>query len=227
MNTLVLGIATRMWPGWQECVRSWNENANEARRVMTVCNQDIVPAYQSIYEDTSEDIIGFVHDDVQVYERGWDSRVLLNFSDPTIGIVGFGGGRGHGRPDLYKVPYRLQDLARQDFISNMRSAEVHGRRFTGDTDVAVIDGFAGFVRRSVLDKWGGFPSGPEIKIGYYMIWENLCCEARRQGMRIRMAGVDCEHIGGRTSTIHQVSSNYDEEHWYFYDKNRDVMPFKV
>jgi hypothetical protein len=260
---MVLGIATRGWSGWNDCVRTWNEQAMLPRRTYVVSGMDVLPAYQTIYEETSEEIIGFLHDDVVVYERGWDQRVLNCFSDPAVGLCGFGGALGHGVRHLYTVPYRLPDLARQDFLSNMRDAEVHGKRFTGERDVAVIDGFAGFVRRPILDKWwqnycrcghtieahaeghsmeregwkcvycsacggyksGGFPHG--VPVGYYMLWENLCCEVRRQGYRIRLVGCDCEHLGGRTSTVHQVTDDYEAEHAYFYSRNRDVMPYRV
>lgn len=194
---------------------------------MIIPGMDVLEAYQQAFErgSTFRSIIGYVHDDLMIYENGWDVRVLKEFDDPTVGLVGFGGALGHGRPDLYKVPYHLPDLARQNFMSNMREAEKHGARFTGERDVAVLDAFAIFIRRSILEKWGGFPLGKPI--GYFMFCENLCCEVRRQGFRIRLVGVDCHHIGGRTSTVHQVTDDYEAEHAYFYEHNRDVMPYRV
>lgn len=226
---MVLGVATRGWDGWNECVRSWNETASKPYRVYCVAGMKVVPAYQTIYEDTTEEIIAFLHDDLVIHEVGWDLRVLKEFEDESVGMVGFGCGRGHGRPELYKVPYRLQDLARQDFISNMDDAEMHGRRFKGECDVAVCDGFAVFVRRLILDTWDignfyhfGFPQN--VPVGYFMWAENLACEVRRQGKRIRCVGVSCKHIGGRTS-VRGVTENYEQEHEYFYEHNRDVMPY--
>jgi hypothetical protein len=131
-------------------------------------------------------------------------------------------------------------------MSNMREWYLHGSLEKGNRDVAVLDGFAVFVRRSVLDSWkhykpqvtkyptfdmldiwkvGGFPFG--VPVGYFMWCENLCCEVRRQGFRIRLVGVECHHIGGRTSTVHQISDDYQAEHAYFYSANRDVMPYAV
>jgi hypothetical protein len=225
MNSMVLAIATRRWEGWERCVKTWHDTAARKHMEFVVVDCNVMDAYQMAYEGTVEPIIGYLHDDVEIFEKGWDERVLKQFDDPTVGLVGFGGALGHGAPHLYTTPYHLPNLARQQFLSNMRSAEKHGGRFDGERDVAVLDAFALFVRRPILDEWGGWPQGKAV--GYYMLAENLCCEVRRQGFRIRLVGVDCEHLGGRTSTIHPVSDDYETEHRYFYEHNRDVMPYKV
>lgn len=224
MTDLVYGIATRHWEGWRDCVNSWLSNASQDHGYIHVPNMDILSAFQLIYRGTTEPIIALIHDDVVIYEPGWDKRVLREFDDPAVGLVGFGGALGHGVPHLYKVPYHLPNLARQQFMSNMRSAEVHGARFTGERDVAVLDGMALFVRRSVLDRWGGWPV--DKPISYFMYAENLCCEVRRQGLRIRLVGVDFEHLGGKSSGT-PLPHSYEDEHAYFFEHNRDVMPYRV
>jgi len=225
MSEMVLAIATRGWEGWLECVKSWGRTASDSHRNYVVANRDVLTAFQTAYQDTTEPIIGYLHDDLVIYEQGWDERVLREFEDPTVGMVGFGGAAGHGTPNLYKVPYHLPNLARQNFMSNMRSAEKHGARFVGERDVAILDGFAIFVRRLILDNWGGWPLGKPV--AYFMYSENLCCETRRQGYRIRLVGVDCEHLGGKSSGSIPASPTYEEEHAYFYAANRDVMPYRV
>jgi GT2 family glycosyltransferase len=184
-----------------------------------------MPAFQALYELSTEPILAYVHDDVEIYESGWDERVLQQFEDPQVGVVGFGGALGHGRPDLYTVPYYLPNLARQNFMSNMLSAEKHGARLTGERDVAILDGFALFIRRHILRRVTGWPVGKPY--GYFMYSEWLCCEARRQGYRIRLVGVDCEHLGGRSSGFISPTEDYALAHSYFYEHNRDVMPYKV
>jgi hypothetical protein len=224
MTKMVYVIATRLWDGYRDCVNSWLATASENHGFIQIPNRTVVEAYQLGYRGTTEPILAMIHDDVMIYEQGWDQRVLREFDDPAVGVVGFGGALGHGTPNLYTVPYHLPNLARQHFISNMRDAEKHGKRFTGAWDVAVLDGFALFVRRSVLDKWGGWPV--DGKVDYFMYSENLCCEARRQGYRIRLVGVDCEHLGGKSSGT-SLPYSYEDEHKYFYEHNRDVMPYRV
>lgn len=222
---MMLCLATRKWEGWQRCMETMLSNASDVLDLCIVTDEDVVPAYQKMYEMCKSEILAFIHDDVEIFEKGWDKRVEKEFNDPTVGLVGFGGALGHGQPYLYRVPYHLPDLARQEFMSNMREAEVHGTRFTGERDVAVIDGFSCIVRRSILEKANGFPINQPY--GYYMWCEWLCCEVRRQGFKIRLVGIDCNHIGGRTSTISAIKDNYEAAHKHFYDNNRDMMPYRV
>jgi hypothetical protein len=153
---MVFCVATRCWAGWQGCVDSWSQSSRRYHRQTVIANTNVIDAFQQCYLRTQEPVLAYIHDDVMIYEKGWDDRVLREFTDPTVGLVGFGGALGHGQPNLYRVPYHLPNLARQNFMSNLRHAEVHGERFTGERDVAVLDGFALFVRREILDKVGGW-----------------------------------------------------------------------
>lgn len=224
-HTLVMCFATRRWDGWVKCVESWLETQNKWHKQVVTFDQDVMPAYEFLRKSTTEPILAYPHDDVMVYEKGWDSRVLKQFGDPSVGLVGFAGALGHATANLYQVPYHLPNLARQNFMSNMRDAEKHGARFTGERDVAVLDGLALFVRREILEKAGGWPV--DKPYGYFMYSEWLCCETRRQGYRIRLVGVDCEHLGGKSSGFISPKENYEQAHRYFYDHNRDVMPYRV
>jgi hypothetical protein len=225
MSAMAFCIATKRWDGWLECVESWHNHSGSRNAGYVISNRDVVPAYQELYEGTTEPILAFIHDDVMIFEKGWDERVLREFEDPQVGLVGFGGALGHGAPQLYTTPYHLPNLARQSFLSNMRSAERHGARFGGERDVAVLDGFALFVRRTILDKVGGWPVAKPY--GYWLYSEWLCCETRRQGYRIRLVGVDCEHLGGKSSGHIASSPTYEEAHRYLWENNRDMLPYRV
>jgi GT2 family glycosyltransferase len=223
--TLTYGFATREWDDWQECCRSWLRNAKDHHRISVAIGKDLMPAYQEIYEKTDGDAIAYLHDDLVCYEQDWDVRVLKQFDDPFVGIVGVAGALGHGHPDLYKVPYRLSNLARQSFLSNMVDAEKHGARFTGERDVAIVDGMALFIRRPILDKGKGWPV--DKPYGYFLYAEWACCEARRQGYRIRLVGIKVQHLGGKSSGFISPKENYEAAHQYLYDNNHDVLPYRV
>lgn len=230
MTTIVYCIATWMWDGWQDCIKSWRSNASRRYPEFIVYNKSIMDAYQECWLGAqdyqyTDPILMFAHDDLKIYEKGWDLRVLKEFDDPTVGLVGFAGAMGHGKPQLYNEPFRISNLVRMDFLSNLRNAEDHGYRFAGETTVAVLDGLALFIRRTVLDKWGGWPVNTPL--GYWMYAEALCCETRRQGYKIRLVGVDCEHLGGKTASMVQVKDDYEKAHIYFAEHNRDVMPYYV
>lgn len=223
MSEMAECIATREWSGWKDCVKSWDDNADRFHRQYIVANTDVLNAFQICYQKSTEPILMYCHDDLMILEKGWDTRVLQEFNDPGVGLVGFAGAIGHGRPELYNVPYHIPNLARQNFLSNMRTAEIHGGRFTAERDVAVLDGMALFVRRPILDKIGGW----NPKWSYFMYAEGLCCEVRRQGFRVRLVGVAVDHLGGKSSGYIPPTDNYEEAHRYFYENNRDMMPWRV
>jgi GT2 family glycosyltransferase len=223
---MVLGIATRQWESWVDCINSWQWTASLGQLpYYVVIGKDVVPAFQEIWKRTDQEIIAYMHDDVIIREHGWDARVLREFADPAVGMVGFAGATRHGRPDLYRTPYDLPQLGRFGFKSNMRTAEQHGQRFTGECDVAVLDGMVMIVRRSVLDRCGGWPM--ETPIGYYCYDYWLSCEVRRQGSKIRLVGVDIDHLGGKSSGFINPSSSHADAHRWLFDNSRDVLPFEV
>jgi hypothetical protein len=191
----------------------------------------MLPAYQSGLLNTTADILAYLHDDTIINDPGWVTKVLREFEDPKVGLVGFGGATRHGDPFMYKKDYEYSQLARAGFASNMRDAENHGERFTGAKDVAVLDGFALIVRRAVLEESGGWPMDTPIGYICYDYW--LCCMARRLGYRIRLVGIACDHLGGQTFV--KLGIGQDPKHWkqyldshrYIYDEFKDVLPYEV
>ena len=186
----------------------------------------MLEAYQIGFEESQEPILGFIHDDCVCMERGWDERVLREFDDPHVGLVGFGGALGFCDPELYRKPYELPQLARHHFRSNLREAEVHGERFTGECDVVILDGFALFVRRQLLEETGGWPI--DTPISYYMYDAFICCEAMRHHWKIRLVGVACDHLERRSAGMGQDGQfDYEGSHWWIYLHYRDVLPAEV
>ena len=201
-------------------------------------NLGVIGSYQWIYENADDaDVIAYLHDDVECKEKNWDQRVMREFEDPSVGVVGFGGAPRHGHPDLYKVPYKLQNLARYNYRSNVTDAEVHGERFTGSCDVAVIDGFAIVARRVLLDCCGGWPVDRYPPHHNYDYW--ICAMAHRHGYRVRMCGIRCHHRGGGTAigtAYHEWCKTtkwgsdvamHEAGHRLIYEDFRDVLPFSV
>jgi len=121
-------------------------------------------------------------------------------------------------------------------VSNTTDAENHGQRYTGARDVAVLDGFALIVQRALLDKCGGWQ--PDKWPPHHCYDYRIAAEARRQGYRVRMVGVACQHFGGRTATTPQYQEWAKKTKWgsdaemhrighrMFYEEYRDVMPWR-
>jgi hypothetical protein len=194
-------------------------------------NLGVVGSYQKIYESTDADIICYMHDDVIVRERGWDERILQQFDARDTGVVGFGGAEWHGTPELYKTRYTLGQLRRGEYRSNVDDAEVHGERFAGACDVAVLDGYCLAVRRSFLERSGGWAFLQAGGIDFFCYDYAICALARRYQYRVRCVGIRCHHRGGGTSVLAKTGiaspEAYEASHRWFYEEFKDVMPCRV
>lgn len=241
--TMIMGVATMHNAGDTVGeIRSWKRNLSDPEDYPVPLhiiynspnrNRGVVGSYQELYKTSTSDLIMYLHDDVICREGNWDERVLAEFDDPKVGIVGFGGAIRHGSPDLYKVPYRLQDLARFGYMSNVDDAEVHGERMEGSREVAVLDGFALCIRRSLIDRVNGWLCLTG-NCDFFCYDYAICALARRLGYSVRVVGVRCHHLGGRTSVgkesgLREITGQdaYDKAHRWFYEEFRDVMPYEV
>jgi len=198
-------------------------------------NLGVTGSLQWLYEHTTAPIIAFLHSDCEIFEQGWDERVLREFDDPKVGVVGFGGGRQHGSQDIYKTRYSLSQLARADYVSNTTDAEQHGQRFTESCEVAVLDGFALVVRRELLDRVGGWPV-KELPFHCYDYWTAIA--AHKHGYSVRCVGIKCQHWGGATATTPAYqewslkvlgksdAQIHEESHRVIYEMGRGVLPWR-
>lgn len=258
MAKLAITTATLLpTPLITQCVKSWEQTRHMCHEICIrentpEDNLGVTGSLQWCYEQTTAPIIACIHSDTEIFESGWDERVLREFDDPTVGVVGFGGARQLGEDDIYKKPYEMYQLRRIGYMSNTNDAEVHGSRFAGECDVATLDGFALIVRRQLLADWyHGFP--PHDAVGLHELtagwpvqslpfhnYDNaLCIHAARMGYRVRLVGIRCHHHGGRTT----VTTAYDEwsrrvlgkpdsevhaeSHWVLYEMGRGILPIKV
>lgn len=182
-----------------------------------------------------EDILCLIHDDCTLHERGWDRRVAREFDDPQVAIVGLGGATGIGTDDIYLKPYRIEQLIRIGYRSNQDDWATHGVQEKGACDVAVVDGFFMAVRRSFLDKIGGFSGFPHR---FHMYDAYLCLQALRHGYKVRMVGVACHHRGGGSSTRPEYKADceargttmereHQEPHCFIYDHFADMLPYRI
>lgn len=187
-----------------------------------------LPAWQRGFERTKEyDVLAVLHDDTIIHDSNWTQRVLHEFEDPKVGLVGFGGSKVWGDPEIYRKPYQIMQLSRGLYLSNMTDAETHGARYTGPpTDVAVLDGFALIFRRNLLERAGGFPVG-KLQFHGYDFW--ACGTTIRHGYRIRLVPVSVTHLGGQTSVIQEMDdgTSHAKGHEYIYREFSDILPFSV
>lgn len=160
---------------------------------------------------------------------------------PGCGLMGFGGGIAFGHPDIYKTPYDHNQLARYDFVSNMREAESHGRRITSPTQVAALDGFALIIRRELYEEMGGWEACLDDGVHFHMYDAWVSCMAARLGWETWVLPLPCHHEGGGTSVkrsdeyellvraagYRDGQDLYDKAHRRIYEEFRDVLPIRT
>ena len=193
-------------------------------------------AYQKLLEDVDSDYLLYLHDDVTIHDPSWVSALLSTFrKHPNCVAVGFGGATGLGNWNLHRQPYRLHNMARTGYASNQTDAEVHGERFNGERQVAVLDAFCMAVSRDYLLGVGGWPTD-HLTHHCLDLW--LACQAARDGKEIWMTGVSVTHHGGGSSTKSayanapwlqggSMGSDHELPHRWLFETYRDVLPIQV
>lgn len=182
-----------------------------------------------------DDILVYIHDDVDILEKNWDVRVRNCFlAHSDVGLAGFACALGLGMDEIYKAPYQLHHVGRHTFGSNMVGAHIHGFVTTEDREAASPDGFSMIIRRTLLDKIGGWDWFPFL---HHVYDYAIACQARRHGYRCWLIPVHVLHHGGKTACgpIHQETAKkyggdtqvHAEAHRWLYDNFRDVLPFRV
>ena len=207
----------------------WYDNK---KNLVTPCQ-----AYQELLEATEADVQVLVHDDVEVYDPNWLTRIMDVFeNNPNCVAVGLGGATSLGRPNLYKQRYRIENMARGGYASNQRDAETHGERFTGDRQVAVLDAFFQAVRVDWLRGIGGWPVE---HLSHHCGDLYLACMAARTEREIFMCGIDCLHSGGGTSVKPvytekatwlqggTLASDHTLPHKFLFEEFRDCLPIQI
>jgi len=184
--------------------------------------------------ETDAEVIGYLHSDLYTHEHGWDKRVLDQFEDERVAVVGVVGATGLAHEDLYKLPFHFTQLARYGVIGNLTDMEVHGERFTGSKDVAVVDSCAVFVRTAFINAIGGWPCTTYPNSSHCSdLW--LCCMCHRLARTVRMVGISCTHrsggkgeAGSRWLEQHGGDSNHHQQaHRLIYEDFRDVLPIRI
>jgi GT2 family glycosyltransferase len=198
-------------------------------------NIGVVPAYHKCWgKHGDEDIQVYMHDDVSIHEP-WEQAIRTAFEDPKVAIVGLGGATGIGLPEIYKCPYKIEQLQRIDYGSNQTDWLVHGTRVLHARQVAVVDGFFMAIRGTFLEQTNGWDW---IRSNFHCYDLAMCLEAYRRGWKVVTVGISCTHHGGGTSTGQEyaewclqhgttMEDEHKTPHVWLYDRYRDILPLRI
>lgn len=147
---------------------------------------------KKLYDDYDDELIGLIHNDMVIYEEGWNVRMEDCFTeDPQLELVGMvgsyevdeRGGRGGGTV--------LHFRGEGGYQSQAAGARIHGLVPSGCLDSVFM-----MFRRSGVEHleedWDNLP----LAHFYDRIWPLKLVE---QGYHVATLGVECDHMGGMTT----------------------------
>jgi hypothetical protein len=223
-----------------KAVKSWLSTSAIKPVVTTLTDTEgeqagFLSKLQHFHESQGDtEVLCYLHSDLFIHSRDWDQQLLDQFAEPSVGVVGFVGAGQLGHRDIYRTPYDYRQLARADVWSNLKDWQVHGQHLTEPRSVAVLDSCAIAVRRSLLDRIGGWQaSGLPNSSHCSDLW--ICLMAARLGYLTRVIPVSCSHTGGGKGELGSkwLEARGGDEllhrqaHVVIYENFRNELPLRV
>lgn len=207
-------------------------------RLRIVRNKENVGVRESLnqgWKNSDGELILFMHNDLMIYEKGFDFKIKEAFKNEEVGALGAFGAKGLGLRNIYLDHYEMNQLARIGNISNARmDKQVHGFRNLRNEfeNVAVFDGMFMCVRRKLLDKINGFDPITETFHNY----DNLICiKSIKNGYENIVISLDVSHLGGQTTVAENWSEKFgktkqevhEDAHPPLYEYGRGFLPVMI
>jgi GT2 family glycosyltransferase len=179
-------------------------NPNLIRVVRNEKTKGVYPSFKQGFEETTGEIVAFMHSDMVIWEEGWDKRVIAEFdSQPKLGMIGFigsneidaWGGRGLGTASNF-MGRTLRSVLQIGAPSWTGSpAEPHGRRIRGFEKAAVVDGCTMIIRRRAWQEIEYREDQPP----HHFYDRLIACQLLEKGWQIGVLGIECDHFSGQTA----------------------------
>lgn len=170
-------------------------------RIEIIRNEENLSGYYTILQanevlkriapPSQQNLVGFMHNDVFVYEKGWDLRVKQCFqNDPNLALLGFcgsdevcdRGGRGSGT------------MCHFDGRKGQRQ-ENTGKRVTGLHAAVLLDSLTMIFRADAIPLLGVDETIAPAHF-YDKIWSMRLVD---RGLHVAVLGIQIDHLGGMTS----------------------------
>jgi glycosyltransferase involved in cell wall biosynthesis len=171
-------------------------------------NVGMVATYNQIFSLIQTDIVAILHNDVFIFEKGWDKRVVTYFETINrLGSLGFFGAQGVGT-----IGERIQDPefpGQMAGISHMLEASQHGLDMQeAYRPCAILDGFAMVFNMHMIKQAGGL----DTRYHYHHLYDrDLPLTSLSLGYKNIVVNVPCHHQSGVTANRHQYQAWIDSQ----------------
>jgi GT2 family glycosyltransferase len=161
-------------------------------------------------------IVAFLHSDVFVYQKGWDTAVRAQFAGhPELGLMGFigsteldnWGGRGMGT-----VSNMQGRTVNNDRVGQWKGSQgsVHGKVSSGMTiDGSVVDGCVMIFSKEVLARIGFKDEYPP----HHFYDRLMSAQVIELGYKVGILGIEFDHVSGQTANTQQKYQDTAKE-WF-------------
>ncbi len=159
------------------------------------------PLAQVAQLEPGHEVVALAHNDVILYEPGWNLRVEACFrEDRALGMIGFA-----GSDEIDRAGKRASTMSNLRGTRGHISAEAAGTRITDIRPSAAVDGLFMAFRREALPALTLHPDLPPAHF-FDFIWGAEMIEA---GWHLATLGVECDHVGWSTEV--RLAPQLDEE----------------
>lgn len=172
-------------------------------------NMGVYPVFKYAFDVLSDvvtgDIVAFLHSDLIITEKGFDARIIAEFTvHKALGLIGFvgsneidnKGGRGVGTTSNFQGFAYTHNEGTEDNTQIWRGspAEAHGMRNAGFTPAAVVDGCAMVVSREAWKRIGFREDFPP----HHFYDRLISTQMLEHHLEVGVLGIACDHISGQT-----------------------------
>lgn len=158
-------------------------------------NQGLQLTNKWAYENCETELLCLLHNDVYIYEKDWDQRIIKYFEEiDKLGIAGFFGAQGTltngGRVQDVEFPGQMSGL------SNAVEAEIHGMKMKQNwRSCAIFDSYAMVLNMDMLRAGDGF----DMRYRFHHFYDrDISLESLRRGYKNIVVNVPHHHVGGMT-----------------------------
>jgi GT2 family glycosyltransferase len=155
------------------------------RYVRNESNGSVLAAYNQTWRLADTEFVCLLHNDTEMLEPTWLTRLLAAHEAPATGLTGLYGAKRVRRDGRYVARTIVHSLAEGPSVRPPHE------------EVAVVDGVCLCLRRAVLEQVGGFDEGYGFFHGYD---RDLSFSVRETGRRCRVVYAPFRHRGGATRT---------------------------
>lgn len=183
-------------------------------------NLGVTKAFNHVLNKCDTEFICMLHDDMYLFEKNWDKRMISRFVDnKDLSMLGV-----YGSNTIY--PNGTWERG----WSNLVDAEKHGYRSAGWGFSTFVDGCLLMCRTSDLKAIGGMYEDYPVGIMYE---RDLSLSLLNKGKKVGWDGISCWHNGGMTSQRQGMYKDFGDKTFrelemeaynMWYEKWKDKLP---